>query len=57
MYKNIKIVKRASLVQEVDQDLWTSDICSLNKALAKSTYNIETKTNNIALIANPNSHA
>ncbi len=34
-YKNIKIVRQAFSTQEVDQDLQTNDICSLNKTITK----------------------
>jgi len=48
-YKNIKITRC--------QHLQTNGIYSLNKIPTKPTCNIKTKTNNIALLVNPNSHA
>jgi hypothetical protein len=56
-YKNIKIIKQISSTQKVDQDPRMSNICCSNKTFKKPTYNIETKTNNTTLVANPISRA
>jgi hypothetical protein len=55
--QNTILIKRTFSIQEADQDPRTSDICNMSKNPTKPTYNIEIKTNNTTLVANPKLNA